>query len=184
MWGVTCVFLDLVTQVLHFLSPLYLYWLVCKWPETQASWKIQILHWFLKGEDSKFLEPEQKMVFQKQQRLREQRTHAKQPDGQKMEKETNFKTKNEIFIFTNMVAKYLKRAFLDNKHTNRKLRYFKKYFLECITHKLARRETFKNIKVRIQKSRKVSQIGSQKICPRAPTDAWWSRDQKSCQRPT
>lgn len=119
MWGVTCVFLALVTQVLHLLSPFYRYWLVCKWPETQASWNIQILHWFLKGEDSKFLEPEQKMVFQKPKRLREQKTHARQPDGQNMEKETNLKTKNEIFIFTNMVAKYLKKAFLDNKHTEK-----------------------------------------------------------------
>lgn len=59
------------------------------------------------------------MVFQKPKRLREQKTHARQPDGQNMEKETNFKTKNEIFIFTNMVAKYLKKAFLDNKHTEK-----------------------------------------------------------------
>lgn len=128
-WGVTCIFLDLITQVLYFLSPFYLYWLVCKWPKTQASWKLQILHWFLKGEDSKLLEPEQKtMVFQKPQRLREQRCMLSNQTDKTWKKETNFKKKNETFIFSRMVAKYLTKAFSNNKHTDRKLRHFKNTF--------------------------------------------------------
>lgn len=82
-------------------------------------------------------------------------------------KETNFKKNNEIFIFTNGNPP-LKSPFRITP--KQKTKIFWKYFLECITHKLAKREIFKNIKN--PKIRKGKPSWKPHNMPKASTDAW------------